>query len=359
MSRSDLAEGRGDARFADDAPHGHLGRELLPGCCWSVAVHDQDHECAERDSLDPERMPPDRRRQLSHVRRLQSAVRIRLKVKCMRTRLGAILVVLCSLAAGSARGANRIIGAVTPAGGALLVKHFAVPAGTTIDGITFVSNDLRTVFPKVALLRGSATRLSSAESLIEFTGIQAGQSHHIRLSFPALRFQEATRLYVTITMPASNGVVSYREGDGIPATQLEAPSNCYFASGMDADLGPMDVDYDIQLVFDGQPGKAGGGPVEPEQARPTTFLRAASPNSVSGSRLVQFGLAKAGAADLAVYDVAGRQVRVLAHERLGAGMHVRDWDGRDARGDRVAAGIYLVRLITVDGILTQKLVMTK
>jgi hypothetical protein len=153
-------------------------------------------------------------------------------------------------------------------------------------------------------------------------------------------------------------VIEYKNGDGIPATQLKTPAGCYFASGLDGDLGSMDVDYAINLVFDQPPGKPNARPVEPEQARPTTFLRAGAPNPTSGATLVAFGLERPGAAALAVYDVAGRQVRLLVQEALGAGMHVRDWDGLDGQGHRVAAGIYLVRL-SADKVLTQKLVMTK
>jgi len=122
----------------------------------------------------------------------------------------------------------------------------------------------------------------------------------------------------------------------------------------------MDVDYDIDLVLTQDPmAKAGTIGAEGEQARPTTFLRAGSPNPTSGATVVSFGIETAGAVELAVYDVAGRQVRALAHETLNSGMHVRDWDGRDGQGRRVAAGMYLVQLTAAEKVLTQKLVMTK
>lgn len=270
-----------------------------------------------------------------------------------------LFLVLCSLAALPLQGADRIIGAVTPDGGALLVKRFAVSAGSTIAGITFVSNDLGTVFPKVTVLRGPAATISAAEQLVEFTEVQASGSHHITLGFSPLHLEATTDLYVAVTMPPSNGVVEYGEGAGIPATQLETPAGSYFASGLEADLGPMDVDYDVQLIFDQQPGKANAASVEPQQARPTTFLRAGVPNPTSGMTVVQFGIDIAAATELAVYDVAGRKLRVLAHERLGPGMHVRDWDGRDDQGRQVAAGIYLVRLVAAEKMLLQKIVMTK
>lgn len=47
---------------------------------------------------------------------------------------------------------------------------------------------------------------------------------------------------------------------------------------------------------------------------------------------------------LAVYDASGRLVRRLATDRVGASTAVVRWDGRDASGREVSAGVYFVRL---------------
>ena len=47
---------------------------------------------------------------------------------------------------------------------------------------------------------------------------------------------------------------------------------------------------------------------------------------------------------MAVYDAAGRQVARLEDGPFAAGARETTWDGRDARGLRLAPGIYLVRL---------------
>jgi len=270
-----------------------------------------------------------------------------------------VALVVCALAAGVAQAADRIIGAVSPEGGAVLVKHFSVEAGTMVSGATFISNDLRTIFPKVALLSAPARMLSEAQPLVEVTEVRTNDSHHITVHFESVYFAAATEVYVAVTLPPSNGVRGLRNGDGITATQLDAPGHCYFASSRGADLGPMDVDYDIQLDFD----QSGAKPelLEPdrEQARPTTFLRAASPNPTSGVTLVTFAVERAGSVVLTVYDIAGRQVRALVHDTLAAGMHVREWNGRDEQGHTVATGMYLIRLTAAGKVLTQKLVLTR
>jgi hypothetical protein len=48
---------------------------------------------------------------------------------------------------------------------------------------------------------------------------------------------------------------------------------------------------------------------------------------------------------LTVHDVAGRRVTTLRRGDFPAGRHTALWDGRDARGCSLAAGIYFVRLV--------------
>jgi flagellar hook assembly protein FlgD len=47
---------------------------------------------------------------------------------------------------------------------------------------------------------------------------------------------------------------------------------------------------------------------------------------------------------LSFFDVAGRQVATLVDEHQSAGDHQAVWDGRDARGRRVASGVNVYRL---------------
>jgi len=56
------------------------------------------------------------------------------------------------------------------------------------------------------------------------------------------------------------------------------------------------------------------------------------------------GLGTGGArTEVAVYDVRGRLVRRIAHGSWTQGYHTVTWNGRDARGREVAAGIYFLR----------------
>jgi hypothetical protein len=75
-----------------------------------------------------------------------------------------------------------------------------------------------------------------------------------------------------------------------------------------------------------------------------TALRGASPNPFNPRTDIHFELARAGRAQLSVFDPRGRLVRVLADADLPAGSHVVTWDGTDATGRLAASGVYFLRL---------------
>jgi hypothetical protein len=65
------------------------------------------------------------------------------------------------------------------------------------------------------------------------------------------------------------------------------------------------------------------------------------------------------AVELGVYNVSGRLVRKLASGPCEPGRHVAVWDGRDEREERVASGIYLVRLSAGTVSESRKMVLLK
>jgi hypothetical protein len=62
---------------------------------------------------------------------------------------------------------------------------------------------------------------------------------------------------------------------------------------------------------------------------------------------------------VAIYDAAGRLVNELFSGRREAGDYQVDWDGRDARGRRVASGVYFVRVHTRDAAVGRKIVLVR
>jgi len=86
-------------------------------------------------------------------------------------------------------------------------------------------------------------------------------------------------------------------------------------------------------------------------------LKASYPNPTTGRTTIRYVLTRAEAVRLTVHDVQGRQVAVLEAGERGAGEHRAVWSGRSADGRKLSAGIYLVRLESVEGLRTAKLVM--
>jgi glucuronoarabinoxylan endo-1,4-beta-xylanase len=117
-----------------------------------------------------------------------------------------------------------------------------------------------------------------------------------------------------------------------------------------ADLGPFDPSSPVNLpgrsittiVLTGSPSAA------PETApHPSPFgffLESNFPNPFNGRTLIRFGLARRSDAALRVMDLKGRTVRELRLGTLSEGPHQVFFDS-----DGLAAGVYLVRLETGDG----------
>lgn len=75
-----------------------------------------------------------------------------------------------------------------------------------------------------------------------------------------------------------------------------------------------------------------------------TRLLPSLPNPFSGMTTIRVELAASGGVSVGVYDVAGRRIRTFADGTRDAGRYSFVWNGRNEAGERVAAGIYFVRL---------------
>lgn len=85
----------------------------------------------------------------------------------------------------------------------------------------------------------------------------------------------------------------------------------------------------------------------------------AVPNPFNPSTRITFVVAQEGRATLAVYDLVGRRVVVLADQAFTVGTHAATWDGLDGQGRAVSAGTYVVRLATEQGVRSVKVTLVK
>ncbi len=90
-----------------------------------------------------------------------------------------------------------------------------------------------------------------------------------------------------------------------------------------------------------------------------TALHPNVPNPFNPVTEIRFDLAARGAVALCVFDVGGRQVRVLVNETRPAGRYKISWNGLDDSGARVASGIYFYRLDAPAFSASRKMVLLK
>ena len=93
-------------------------------------------------------------------------------------------------------------------------------------------------------------------------------------------------------------------------------------------------------------------------ATPSIFALGANyPNPFNPATIIPVSVAaEAGDVDLTIYNVLGQPVRQMWNGPLAAGDHRLTWDGRDAQGQSVAAGVYVYRLQVGDQTRIRKMV---
>jgi hypothetical protein len=89
------------------------------------------------------------------------------------------------------------------------------------------------------------------------------------------------------------------------------------------------------------------------------LLEPVHPNPLRALGEIAYTLPGAGRVRLAAYDVTGRQVAVLSDGAQEGGRHALRWDGRDAGGHALPAGVYLLRLETSGLVTSRKLVIAR
>lgn len=85
-------------------------------------------------------------------------------------------------------------------------------------------------------------------------------------------------------------------------------------------------------------------------------LRALGASPFRGQTRLELSLPRSSDVSIEVHDVLGARVRTLHAGALEAGAHALVWDGRDADGRSVAAGVYLVRATTREAAASTRLV---
>lgn len=89
------------------------------------------------------------------------------------------------------------------------------------------------------------------------------------------------------------------------------------------------------------------------------FLEQNFPNPFNPSTHIQFSLPAIALTRLSIFDLLGREVRVLQDGILGAGGHTAFWDGCNSSGEPAPSGVYFYRLTQGDWQATRKLLLLR
>lgn len=113
------------------------------------------------------------------------------------------------------------------------------------------------------------------------------------------------------------------------------------------------VDFEGWYVDDVQVSFEGSAPHDEQAASerdlPAAFaLRQNAPNPFNPATVIRYELPIEAHVRIDVYNVAGRLVRTVVDEPVGAGYNQAVWNGLDAAGHRVASGVYMYRMTAGD-----------
>jgi hypothetical protein len=89
------------------------------------------------------------------------------------------------------------------------------------------------------------------------------------------------------------------------------------------------------------------------------FELSCHPNPCNPAATIDFSLASAQHARLAIYDAQGRLVRTLVDGTLAGGPHSIVWNGTNESGGRVASGVYFYRIVSDKKSATKKILLLR
>ena len=102
------------------------------------------------------------------------------------------------------------------------------------------------------------------------------------------------------------------------------------------------------------------GIAEINASNPQRFSLAQNyPNTFNRATTITFEISRTTSINLIIYNLLGQKIRTLIDQKIVAGVHQIEWDGRNDAGKTVASGIYLYRLSTKGLQQTRKMILMR
>ena len=83
------------------------------------------------------------------------------------------------------------------------------------------------------------------------------------------------------------------------------------------------------------------------------------PNPFNPETAIRFSVPVEQDVTLAIYDMLGKQIKVVNYENMNAGYHQFIWDGRNQSGHVISTGVYFCKLVTSSKVMMRKMLFLK
>jgi len=83
------------------------------------------------------------------------------------------------------------------------------------------------------------------------------------------------------------------------------------------------------------------------------------PNPFNPETTIEYNLKSSSQISITIYDVQGKQVRVLSNDHRQIGTHTIKWDGLNENGSQVPSGVYFIRISAGNETLNHRIIMMK
>jgi hypothetical protein len=158
------------------------------------------------------------------------------------------------------------------------------------------------------------------------------------------------------TLPVTNGCFQLDNFSGIGNPGVGRYQADYYWNGWITSTGNFNKDGGNFFLYIGGTGLMMN---KSKTMGSTFYLKPPAPNPVTHSTVLNFSLAQPGHAQIHVYDISGRLVKVLLDGERNAGPQALTWDGTDSVGKPIANGVYTVMLSSSSGQLTKRVVVAR
>ncbi len=257
---------------------------------------------------------------------------------------------ILTIYAVNASGDNSGIWTYTPTGGSNspVIDTIAKATGqivtlnwTNVTSFTVTKTEEQSGFAFDDLILGDA---SLPVELVSFSATGKGNSVNLEWTTASERDNLGFIVERKTGTTDWRQIASYKSNAELTGQGTTSSSSQYSFTDDNVSAG-TDYTYRLSEVStNGAVNVIGTTSVETSAIPATTQLFAAYPNPFNPSTNIKYQLAQDSYVTLAVYDVLGRQIKMLANQQQAAGEYSVQWDGSTDTGLSAPSGTYLVRM---------------